>query len=84
MILKLTNNTTKKEYTFGELEDNLKSQVFYSFNITLPTGIEDGEYTYRLYDDEDKEIAVGLAQVGDYVRQTIQHDNKTEYITYNG
>lgn len=85
MKLKLYNNLTKIEYEFDELQDNLKSNQFYNFKIQLPSGITDGEYTYRLFDENDKEIALGLLQVGDFERQTIQHNNdKKGYITYNG
>lgn len=84
MVLKIVNNTTKKEYTFDELKDNLKSNVFYSVNLTLPDNMEDGEYTYMLFKD-NKVVSRGLLQIGDYERETIQHNNdKKGYVTYNG
>lgn len=83
MILKLTNNVTKQEYTW-EVEDEAKSGQFWSFSIVLPLGIADGEYSYGLYDN-DKKIASGLCQVGEYVDQKKTYqNNEKKTITYNG
>jgi len=86
MYLKLTNNLTKVEYTFTGLTDNLESRMFYSFTITLPEGISDGEYKYELFDEENTLQASGLLQVGDYVPEKTEYkpENKQDYITYNG
>lgn len=84
MTLKLTNNTTKKEYIIEELQDNCKSNAFFSFNIVLPEGMNDGEYTYQLIDN-NKRMATGLVQIGDYTRETVVHTNdKNGYIAYEG
>ena len=66
MVLKLTNNVSKKtyEYTVNDLED---STLYYHFdNFVLEENLSDGEYTYFLYDDEEKLVAQGLLQVGNY------------------
>jgi hypothetical protein len=42
MTLKLTNNVTKKEWTF-DVTDNNTSRLFYAFDITLPEDIDEGE-----------------------------------------
>lgn len=81
MVLKLVNNVSKKEYSFDVVDNNL-SQIFYNFNITLPEGTDDGEYTYRLYDGTTV-LATGLLQVGDYTPQrTTYNKDKHEFIQY--
>lgn len=88
MRLLLKNNVDKKEYEFSvtDLED---SGMFYHFDsISLPNGIVDGEYNYYLYDENDKLVAEGLVQVGNYeIREEEKHtynNNNTEYIQYMG
>lgn len=87
MKLTIKNNVTKKEYDF-QVEDIGDSTLFYHFNIALEAGVDDGEYGYILYDD-DNIVATGLLQVGDYVPPTgsttvYTKENKDVYIQYNG
>lgn len=86
MLLKLVSNYSKKEYTFTVEDENL-SRLNYAFDITLPEGILDGEYTYKLYSDNTV-ISTGLAQVGDYERPvettTTYNNNEDNIIVYNG
>ena len=86
MTLKLSNNVTKKVYTFENLEDKLTSRIWYAFDITLEPGTDDGEYTYTLYDDQEIVKATGLLQVGDYKPQNNTYTAQTHngYIQYNG
>lgn len=85
MIIKLTNNITKNTIELGEIEDKKKSSLFYTFDIALPEGMEEGEYTYELIDD-GKIIANGLLQIGDYERDTDVNkeykDEKKGFIVY--
>lgn len=84
MILKLTNNVTKEEYTW-EVVDECKSGHFWVFSITLPDGIPDGEYSYELYNDTMSRIASGLCQVGEHVNNNQTYkNNEKKTITYNG
>ena len=86
MTLKLQNNVTKKVYTFSNLTDLEKSRLFYTFDITLQPGMDDGEYAYTLYDEQDVVKATGLLQVGDYVPNNNTYTAQTQngYIQYNG
>ena len=86
MTLKLRNTLTKIEYTFDNLVDELVSRLFYTFDITLPEGMDDGEYAYTLYDDRNVVKATGLLQVGDYKPQNNTYTAQTQngYIQYNG
>lgn len=82
MLLKLVNNLTKVEYEI-DVEDKGTSGSFYDFDITLPTPMVDGEYTYQL-SDNDKVVATGLCQIGDYIKQATSYNKKEKYVTYNG
>lgn len=86
MTLTLINNLTKKEYSFDNLEDNNVSRLFYAFDITLESGMDDGEYSYTLYDDENVVKATGLLQVGNYTpnNNTYTANTKNGYVQYNG
>lgn len=85
MVLKLRNNLTKKEYTFDNLVDQMTSRLFYTLDITLFEGMDDGEYAYTLYDGNVVK-ATGLLQVGDYKPQNNTYTAQTHdgYIQYNG
>lgn len=95
MELYLTNNVTKNIIEI-EVEDNKNSTLFYQFDIVLPEGCEDGEYTYELIDyvTEDfvaglrKVVATGLLQIGDYQRDLNinreYNENNKNTIVYNG
>lgn len=83
MRLKLTNNLTKTDYEF-EVVDKGDSALFYNFEITLPQGIKDGEYSYKLFNEKEMEIATGLLQVGEYVPLKKEYKNKKQIIEYNG
>lgn len=87
MRLELTNNLTKITKILDNIEDKKSSGLFYSFDISLDGSYEDGEYTYRLI-DEEKVVATGLLQIGDYERDmninTEYENNKKDIIVYNG
>lgn len=86
MVLKLRNNLTKIEYTFDNLDDKLTSRLFYTFDITLPADMDDGEYAYTLYDENEVVKATGLLQVGDFKPKNNTYTAETHngYIQYNG
>lgn len=82
MILKLVNNLTKVEYEL-EVTDKGTSGSFYDFDIVIPSGMVDGEYTYQLV-ELNKVVATGLCQVGNYVAEATSYNKKEKYVTYNG
>ena len=83
MQIKLINNLTKNTLDLGEVEDSLVSSIFYSFEIVLPDGIKDGEYTYELYENGNM-VSTGLLQIGDYKQESGKeyNENKKGYIVY--
>lgn len=84
MELKLINNTTKHEVELTELEDKKLSRYFYSFDLSFNEDMEEGEWTYQLFKD-GKMVANGLLQIGDYTKETIEHNtDRKGFISYNG
>lgn len=88
MRIKLTNNLTKTEYVFDDLEDKMVSEMFYAFDITVPRTAEIGEYQYTLFEG-DMVLATGLLQIGEYHAdvKSYKHDTIKEsngFISYNG
>lgn len=84
MILKLVNNVTKREMEFRVYDVN-DSNLFYHFALTLgDTNPDDGEYTYRLMND-DLVLANGLLQIGDYQNNAKKYtDTNARIKQYNG
>lgn len=82
MLLKLYNTLTKKSYEFM-VNDTGNSNINYKINLRLESGMDEGTYEFKLYDN-NKLVSRGLAQIGDYVPQTTSY-TKTEdgYIQYN-
>lgn len=90
MKLEIINNLTKQKLTYN-VKDLHSSNIFFDFKIRLKDNIEgikldeirDGEYTYTLWDG-DKQIAIGLVQIGDYIRENKEYkdNNKKTYKVY--
>lgn len=87
MKLEIIHNLSKKVTVLENIEDKKNSGLFYSFDISLDGSYEDGEYTYKLI-DEEKVVATGLLQIGDYEKDmninTEYENNKKDIIVYNG
>lgn len=91
MVVQITNNLTKMVLTFT-VNDNYTSNLFFNFEIRLEENLEgiefkdidEGEYTYVLLDN-NKIIAEGLLQIGDYINDNKQYKKeKTGFKTYGG
>ena len=82
MLLKLYNTLTKKSYEFI-VNDTGNSNINYKINLKLESGMSEGEYSYKLYDN-NKLVSRGLCMIGDFKPQTTTY-TKTEdnYIQYN-
>ena len=50
------------------------------FELSLPSGIQEGEYQYELFDEEGS-LSVGILVVGD-PDKPMEHDNTMEYEQY--
>lgn len=79
----LKNNLNKGEIAI-EVRDKMDSNLFFHFDVVLPEGLEDGEYTYTLKDG-DKVVSRGLCQIGDYIPEKTTYTTENNgYKTYNG
>lgn len=89
-ILKLVNNVTKQTLTF-KVSDNYTSNLYFNFGIRLEENLEgidldsinEGQYNYSLIEN-NKIVANGIIQVGDYVnKDKIEYEkNTTIFKTY--
>lgn len=84
MKIILENNITHKSYEF-DVNDSATSRLYFHFQIQLEEGMDDGEYSCSLFDDDKKNCFwTGLIQVGDYKQTNKKYDNKKEIKQYNG
>lgn len=87
MTLKITNNTTKKQYELT-VNNPQFSRLFVTGSVTLETGMDDGEYAYWLVDNDNKILSQGLLQIGDYVQENkVTYESPSsdnEFVQYNG
>ena len=82
MYLYFKNNVSKDEFSV-EVKDTEKYCQAWNFDVELPTHTYDGEYTVRLYDDEDNEIWQGLVQVGETTKwNNIYYEKQDGYISF--
>lgn len=58
----------EREIVSLDVEDSKLSDKYYFIEVTLPAGIDYGEYTYRLMDEDDAVLSIGLLIVGEYDR----------------
>lgn len=83
MIFTIISEISKREWS-TEVEDRSRSSLFYNFTLSLPEGLPDGEYTYRLTDG-DTVLATGLLQIGRYgAGNTVYSDNDRKPYTVYG
>lgn len=77
MQLKLKHNISNSEYNFW-VTDGKSSQLFYSCDINLLSNMQDGEYTYELYENNGEFLATGLLQIGEYIQAPANEYNGTK------
>ena len=83
MVFLLQNNVTKREYSYRVYDVN-DSTLFWHFTLTLGENMDDGEYTYRLMND-NVELAKGVLQIGDYQNNSKKYTTTNDGIKqYNG
>lgn len=85
MKLKCINNTDKTEFTLY-VDDFKDSRTYWHFQIKVPEGYADGEYTFYLYDDDMENCyGQGIMQIGDYeINKTTYTKDENGYKQYNG
>ena len=83
MVFILENNVTHKIYEFDGFPIYSANTVGYEIGISLPEGIDDGEYTYTLT-DWGTVIGSGLLQIGEYTAPKTEYNNANKIVQYNG
>lgn len=85
MVFEIENKVTKKKYAFN-VDDIGDSTLYYHFNMAFDEKVDEGEYSYLLYDDDSVLVAQGVAQVGNYVAPsgTTYKPSGTTFIQYQG
>lgn len=82
MRLKIKNTTDLKVIMDTEVTDKGTSARFYTFDITLPEGIPDGEYEYTLQDD-GLVLSTGIIKIqGHGDKPNEQYNKEIEYKQY--
>lgn len=83
LILKSTITSKEIELNVTDIEDK---KLYYHFKDTIPNDVDEGEYSYTLYDDNDTIVATGIARIGDYKtnNQVYNNTTKKERKQYNG
>ena len=86
MVCKLKNTTSKQEWSFI-VEDTKKYGRAYNFYITFTEVMPEGEYEFSLFDESNKLIWSGVAQIGSVIRvgqNQKTHENNIEFKQYEG
>ena len=82
MILKLYNNLTKVEYSYI-VNDIGNSNINFKLNLRLNGDESEGEYSYKLYDN-NKLVSRGLCMIGDFKPEITSYTiTNNGYIEYN-
>lgn len=55
---------------------------YYFPQVTLPQGVEQGEYEYSLQNSDGLELDCGVAMVGDYFSEDEQYNEEITYKEY--
>lgn len=79
MILKIRNTTDLQEIYNSEVTDKGTSGSYYTFDITLPEDIVDGEYEYILSDNDDV-LSTGIITIQG--KDTYPKEQYNKPITY--
>ena len=82
MLLKLYNTLTKKSYEFI-VNDTGNSNINYKINLKLESGMDEGTYEFKLYDN-NKLVSRGLCIIGDFKPEITSYTiTNNGYIQYN-
>lgn len=86
--LRIVNNVTKKAYEYEDMQYTINDGVFlFVVEFDGENMPDEGEYTARITDDEEKSIYNGLLQIGEVKRKgaSRQYDNGgVNFTQYNG
>lgn len=82
MKLLIKNNLTQKEYEL--IPDAVyDSNLYYRLLVDF-TNVDEGEYTYSYFDDNNENMCSGLIRIGELIQSpnTTTYNKQNTYITY--
>lgn len=66
LTINIVSTIDREEYVNGQAVIDLNtSALYYIIALTLPEGIPDGEYEYRLKDGSGRDVATGVLKIGE-------------------
>lgn len=80
VAMTIRNTITQKEHNLGSMTDEGGSDMYYLLPVSLPEGIDDGEWEYTLTQDGIV-VATGILKVGESA-QAEQYNSEIEYEQY--
>lgn len=81
-VLELRNNVGRTVTVPAVSADDEPSRLYYRLQVTLPDGLKEGEYDYRLLSGGEV-LSCGVARIGDYGHDIKDYNKNTEYEQYN-
>ena len=77
----LTNNTTKFTLYFDNLEVNLDNSMYAKVLINTK-GLDDGEYTLKLYTDRNNLIVEDIVKIGETKTEKMEYKIEKKFTQY--
>ena len=81
VTLKVTNTVSLAEYDVAVVAPVQNTAIYAVIQITLPEGMPDGSYEYRLSQGAET-ISRGCLQIGEYETSRIEYGKTAEYQQY--
>lgn len=81
MTLTIKNTTDLQVIYSQEVTDKQTSSQYFTFDITLPEGIPDGEYEYTLTDGEVT-LSTGIMTISGKADHPEQYEKEIQYEQY--
>lgn len=82
--LLLNHTLSNKTYEFPELVNTGHNSGYYIFIGLDLTGLESGEYEYRLLDANGYQKEIGMLQIMSVLKDPISYNKTNQTIVYNG
>lgn len=80
LSLTLRSTTTLAEYEIGSVADSGESALYWCISVSLPEGMDNGEYEYELRQGGVR-VASGVLRVGEYSTDE-EYNSEIEYEQY--
>lgn len=81
LSLSIHNTTTLKDYDLGNVADDGGSALYYRILLSLPEGLDNGEYEYAL-EQSGVKVGTGIIKIGEGGESTEEYNSDIEYEQY--